>query len=393
MRRLGIFLALAVFTATISSPAAAGTMNCGEALACLLSCPTNDSQCAFDCGLDLHTHAEDLYTELLVCLAPLCPGNPPNTVCLLQAGAGACQTQYKLCVDDAGCLGTCEGKECGDDGCGADCGECPPGMACETGTCIMCQPDCVNKQCGDNGCGSSCGNCPEGEGCIENQCIACSPNCAGKECGEDGCGGFCGQCGFSEECTNGLCVGCTPNCNGVECGDNGCGGMCGACPPEYECEAGACVEDIPCNPNCLNKECGDDGCGGSCGACGPTQFCGGNGLCTEGAAPDIVEQDIGGDNEVPAEGDATIQCTPGYTFQLGQCVPESDAAVPNGNQCPPGKIMFFGDCVVGPEAGKDESSGGCSAAQSSPSGASLLLLLVLGLLWWRPLRKLRPFSQ
>jgi hypothetical protein len=376
MRRLGIFLALAVLTVTISSPAAAGSMNCGEALACLLSCPANDSQCAFDCGLDLHTNAENLYAELLLCLAPLCPGNPPDTVCLLQAGAGSCQSEYKFCVDDAGCLGTCEGKECGDDGCGADCGDCPPGMACETGTCIMCQPDCVNKQCGDNGCGSSCGNCPEGQGCIENQCIACNPNCAGKECGEDGCGGICGQCGFTSECINGLCVGCTPNCAGKECGDNGCGGMCGACQPEYKCDTGICVEDIPCNPNCLNKECGDDGCGGSCGACGPDQFCAGTGLCTVGSAPDIVDQDLGNDNESPTGDD-------GYNPNPGQ-----EVTTPVGSQCPPGYKLFFGECVVDNAAAKKEDSGGCTATEAGCS-PSLLLLLALSLLFWRLTQKPR----
>ncbi len=378
MRRLGIFLTLTVLASTIATPSSAGELNCGEALACLLSCPDNDSQCAFGCAGNLNIHAEGLYAELLLCLAPLCPGNPPNTVCLLQAGAGSCQSQYKTCVDDAGCLGTCEGKECGDDGCGLDCGGCPPGMTCDGGTCTMCTPDCVNKACGDNGCGSSCGNCQDGDGCIDNQCVPCTPACGGKECGEDGCGGFCGQCGFEVECVIGHCVGCTPNGAGKECGDNGCGGMCGACGPGFKCDVGVCIEDIPCEINCLNKECGDDSCGGSCGTCGPGQFCAGSGLCTEGSAPDIVEQDFGGDNESPANND-------GFNPNPGQ-----DSVAPVGNQCPDGYKLFFGDCVIDKSKSNGGDSGGCSATDTRSSGALLLLLIALGLLVWPATRNLRP---
>ena len=367
MRRLFVLLTLAVTFGTAPANTIAGELNCGEALACLLSCPSNDSQCAFNCGSGLNTHAEDLYAELLLCLAPLCPGNPPNTVCLLQAGAGSCLSQYKSCVDDAGCLGSCEGKDCGDDGCGVDCGSCPPGMACDAGTCVMCQPDCSNKQCGDNGCGSSCGNCSEGQGCIDNQCISCTPDCAGKECGEDGCGGFCGQCGFNAECINGLCVGCTPNCAGKECGDNGCGGMCGACPPSFKCEIGICVEDVPCDANCLNKECGDDGCGGSCGSCGVTQYCADSGLCLQGDAPEVIEEDYSGDNEVPASGD-TYTPSPGV-----------DATPVNG-QCPPGYKLFFGECVIDKTQDSGGDSGGCAASGAGSNGATMLLLLALTIL-------------
>ena len=382
MHRLGIFLALAVLLCSTTAPVAAGEANCGEGLACLLSCPDNDSQCAFACPQELNPHATNLYADLMLCLAQLCPGNPPNTVCLLQAGAGTCQSQYKICVDDAGCLGTCEGKDCGDDGCGTDCGTCPTGMACDgAGICVPCQPNCAGKECGDNGCGSSCGNCAEGQGCIDNQCIACNPNCAGKECGEDSCGGYCGQCTFSEECTNGLCVGCTPNCSGgKECGDNGCGGMCGACPPGFICKIGFCQEDIPCDANCLNKECGDDGCGGNCGACGASQFCAESGLCTEGDPPDIIEQEFAGDNEAPSSGDSV---TP---------IPGQDTAAPVNGQCPPGYKLFFGECVVDKEQNSGGGdSGGCSASGRGAHASALLLLLALALLAHR--QKRNPWTR
>ena len=73
-------------------------------------------------------------------------------------------------VDEAPCCQSdCEGKECGDDGCGGTCGTCPC-ESCEpadsdcapNGQCVgPCQSDCIGKVCGDDGCGGSCGDCPE----------------------------------------------------------------------------------------------------------------------------------------------------------------------------------------------------------------------------------------
>jgi uncharacterized protein (TIGR03382 family) len=371
MFRSGFLASLAALLLMLPSLVRAGDLNCGEALVCLLTCPSNDSQCAFNCGQNLHSQAEEKYAELLVCLAPVCPGNPPNAVCILQAGAGKCESQYEACVGDAGCLASCEGKSCGDDGCGGSCGACPPGLNCnESFECSPCEQNCDGKQCGDDGCGGSCGTCGGSEACVDFQCVACTPDCDGKECGEDGCGGKCGTCGFTEQCVDGICVGCTPNCAGKECGDNGCGGMCGACPPDYKCDQGVCIEDIPCDPNCLNKECGDDGCGGNCGSCGMGQFCSPAGLCVQGEAPDIIAgEDVpqGDDNWLP-EDDA------------GEVAPGTDTSTPNGNKCPPGEKYFFGQCV--PDEDKQPSggdSGGCTAGTRSSAGALMLLLALLSL--------------
>ena len=55
-----------------------------------------------------------------------------------------------FCESD--CLSDCEGKECGDDGCGGSCGECEAGFTCEPdGTCfeapniedVVSEPDVV----------------------------------------------------------------------------------------------------------------------------------------------------------------------------------------------------------------------------------------------------------
>ena len=69
---------------------------------------------------------------------------------------------------DGACKPGCEGKECGDDGCGGSCGECVEGVTCCEGVC--CTPDCEGKTCGDDGCGGSCGEWAEVEGCVNGAC-------------------------------------------------------------------------------------------------------------------------------------------------------------------------------------------------------------------------------
>lgn len=170
------------------------------------------------------------------------------------------------------CTPQCEGKECGDDGCGGTCGQCPPDKPkCQNGKCVtVCTPNCVGKECGDDGCGGSCGQCPEGKQCNAlGICQSlCSPNCQNKECGDDGCGGICGKCPEGKQCVDGKCK-CIPQCFGKECGDDGCGGSCGTCPIGKTCVGGKCV----CQPNCEGKQCGPDGCGGTCGECKQGEVC------------------------------------------------------------------------------------------------------------------------
>jgi len=63
--------------------------------------------------------------------------------------------------DGTCCTPACEGKECGADGCGGECGTCQFGQ-CDpgTGTCETPLADCTNKECGSDGAGGSCGTCP-----------------------------------------------------------------------------------------------------------------------------------------------------------------------------------------------------------------------------------------
>ena len=58
------------------------------------------------------------------------------------------------------------------DGCGtwAASAPCPPGHACQEGTC-QCVSSCDAKECGDDGCGGDCGSCPDGMTCSLGQCL------------------------------------------------------------------------------------------------------------------------------------------------------------------------------------------------------------------------------
>ncbi len=170
------------------------------------------------------------------------------------------------------CVPDCQAKECGDDGCGGQCGKCPKAAPlCVEGKCeVLCVPDCEGKECGSDGCEGDCGKCPKAAPfCVDGTCaLDCTPDCQGKECGDDGCGGSCGTCsGINGSCHDGTCQ-CLPDCTEQECGDDGCGGKCGNCPQEAPyCDGGTCVSG--CVPDCTAKECGDDGCGGKCGDCKP----------------------------------------------------------------------------------------------------------------------------
>lgn len=71
-----------------------------------------------------------------------------------------------------------------------------PDLAAEPDICV---PDCNGKACGDDGCGGNCGHCLTMEGsinddlCLPDQaCTACG--CGEQECGLDPCGSPCGNC-------------------------------------------------------------------------------------------------------------------------------------------------------------------------------------------------------
>jgi len=195
---------------------------------------------------------------------------------------------------DTGCTPDCEGKTCGDNGCGSICGFCVYGNACNAeGSCIpVCDPvtPCQGKTCGPDGCGGECGDCSPSFACGEDGLCyesACEPQCDEKVCGPDLCGGVCGTCKGLKLCDTDV----------GECVSNPCGavGFKGACAdantvvqclegalvytdctetdPEFGCAWNAfnqgyeCAKPPDCVPDCSDKQCGDGGCNYGCGDC------------------------------------------------------------------------------------------------------------------------------
>ena len=143
-----------------------------------------------------------------------CGAYPDSTCdyyCGLQYGSGGCYCiQYMCDQDPASC--------------------CPDFKAC----CGTCTPDCNGKACGDDGCGGQCGTCPDGETCnASGQCKA--PECGLPENWERTCNGYCGAdwnmyytCSCAAGCATAgnccpdykSCCGATDPCHGI--GYEGC---------------------------------------------------------------------------------------------------------------------------------------------------------------------------
>ncbi|MBM4395197.1 MAG: hypothetical protein FJ087_05860 [Deltaproteobacteria bacterium] len=228
--------------------------------------------------------------------------------------------------DPGSCTPACDGRQCGPDGCGGQCGTCKPGRTCtEAGACV-CTPHamsacCSLGRCWFDGCGqveSAIEPCPYG--CADDKCkTQCLPSCSGKQCGPDGCGGQCGTCKPGRTCTAaGACV-CTPHvmsacCSLGRCWFDGCGQVESAIEPcPYGCADDKCKP--PCTPSCGGKQCGPDGCGGQCGACTGGKTCSAAGQCV-GCTPDCANRECGGDGC----GGGCGTCPTGETCTAGQCI-------------------------------------------------------------------------
>lgn len=319
--------------------------NCPKDCACPSGKECNAGSCGKDCGNnscqadqgeDCSTCAKDCACKGdQVCNTGQCVDRCGNGVCDQDKGEN-CSTCAKDCACPTGLScgsGTCQ-TPCGDGTCQADKGEncttcakdcaCEGGKSCVGGSC-SCQLNCDGKSCGDDGCGGSCGTCSgrttcnagkceckhecdkqgessclgttkyqrcdlDSQGCRVNKSFSClggrecqngsccSSSCAGKQCGDDGCGGSCGSCSARASCNGGKCE-CKHECS--KAGETKCDGTKGylECLVEASsqcrywsatrtCANGAsCLNNRCCQPTCSGKECGGDGCGGLCGNC------------------------------------------------------------------------------------------------------------------------------
>ncbi len=292
------------------------------------------------------------------------------------------------------CEPQCDGRECGDDGCGGSCGTCGAGAVCvDAGLCVG-KPTCAQvtkvgccdggtlwtceggvveaTACGEDGpcgwdeaqggyaCGTDGGGSPDGT--YPQACgWICYPQCGDKECGPDGCGGSCGKCGLGETCDlDGTC--CAPACDGKACGGDGCGGSCGTCGLGEVCGVTQqCVS--PC-VSCEGRECGADGCGGSCGTCGLGEVCTSEGQCVTQCTPQCDGKQCGPNGCGGSCGTCQVGqfCSPQGTCSA-TCTPQC-----GGKQCgPDGCGGTCGTCDAGVSCTVAGQCGsGCLACDFAP---------------------------
>ncbi len=208
------------------------------------------------------------------CLAPRVP-----------CGEACCEEAEK-CYQGACCEPKCEGRVCGNDGCGGVCGTCPNGKAClPDGTCEQCEDE-VEAICERNP--KSCGRLLVTDLCGVARDIVCPDRCAEPE----QCNDTTNTCECAGEPEEELCALAFTQ-KAAECGTGLVVDRCDVertftCPdcavPE-ECVANKCE----CNDRDLasvcernNKNCGRyqarDLCGvprviTACGECEPTETC------------------------------------------------------------------------------------------------------------------------
>ena len=112
-----------------------------------------------------------------LCSGGVCVGEPPDCSDGLDCTDDGCVdgqgcVQVDICDDD----NECTDDQCEAPGCvftnvpkGTQCGVFPL-EECQAGTCV-CTPDCAGKECGPDGCGNACGDCPQTNmGCDEGTC-------------------------------------------------------------------------------------------------------------------------------------------------------------------------------------------------------------------------------
>jgi len=244
------------------------------------------------------------------CTGKICGDDGCDGICGTCGNEQVCN-KVGVCVDacvelPCPCVADCANKQCGDDGCGGECGQCTGGVPCKDGQCVACKvaADCPNdnvckegkcqepctkscdgKECGSDGCGGECGDCMPGIPCTDDgQCVACKLD---DDCGpQDVC--------VNGECNLQICEPGTGSCKDAittqmcnQFGDGYTGDSIVNCVlvhgPNHLCFEGNCK----CNPNCEAKDGGEDGCGGDCPPIGAPDCaapCSTGGVCSNDAA-------------------------------------------------------------------------------------------------------------
>ena len=184
---------------------------CGEGKVCNLNtfqCDCNpkcdgktcgDDGCGGTCSCQNLNDVCDQETKTCKCV-PNCDGK--------ECGDNGCGEKCGTCGSGLFCNegkcaeSNCGVKICGEDELGNPCGGCEYKERCsiDQTQCISCS--CEGRECGPDGCGGLCGlgGCGDDQGCnAEGKCVPCT--CAGKVCGMNECGQNCGTCNYGEACS------------------------------------------------------------------------------------------------------------------------------------------------------------------------------------------------
>jgi len=334
------------------------------------------------------------------------------------AGCGQCQAGYTCIAGKCTCVPACTGKECGNDGCGGQCGACPAiAPVCVDGLCASdCTADCAGIECGDDGCGGICGECDDDLACTQDSCTsgACAHSVQPFFCVIDNicvpsgtknpaepcqvcspakeAGGWSQEedwvpCGTGKVCLAGLCsIDCTWLCKDVECGSVEQGGECecGGCDDGNECTDDSCEENqcvfsansSVCddgNPCTGPDKCSEGGCAGAilppdelvdldclcqadvdCQALDDGNACNGNLMCDNSAVPPVC---------VIAPG-SILDCQDDNPCTSDSCDPELGCVFlvdptgdcSDGNECNGKEACEGGGCVPGAPPVCDDSN-------------------------------------
>jgi len=224
---------------------------------------------------------------------------------------------------------------------------CPEGKECVLGECV-CVVDCQGKDCGPNGCGGECGLCAELEKCVSGECVS---ECEFGECGpEDNPAWVCGgkELKFCELWA------CDLGCCQVEELE----GLC--CHEDADCKDCYLVEDgtiVPCpwgiGPGQYPNECTEDICITETGWCLHLDKAE-EGLCDDGnpCTDDTCNPIIGDCYSLPSDDYLDCLTVPCW----GATTEEADEKCSDDNACTSQSCQFEKGFVSWTEPGDPEVS-------------------------------------
>jgi hypothetical protein len=264
-----------------------------------------------------------------------------NEVCL----GNQCEPLSPTCCDPQGVEGCPQDTDCEACVCGLQ-GSCCDGAwgtecstlahyQCNAACGCGCVPQCQGKKCGDDGCGGSCGACAAGAACNELQLCATPGACGdGIQQGGEACdGGGVHTAGCDKDCTMPECGDGVLNPAIEGCEDDALCVAC-ACPVGYAGQKGICVDvdecateadDCDANGACTNNPGGfacacNAGYSGDGTSCDPIDNClTSNGGCDPNAACTST-----------GPGTSTCACNQGYSGDGTACTAIDNCLTANG---------------------------------------------------------------